>query len=301
MKFIKYIFATIAVSCLFTTSVFAANLSTDYKYTFSLDATPTTLEAGDTVTVSVYLSAKDASNNAIDTIAVPSDNTAYMSIGLNYNDDVLSIEKSADCIDTDTEISKAYRSVTLNEGNVTFGNSGLYGEDIGTVTPSTALVKFIFTVKDGVSTVTYDNSNPLFSLVDGTTFLKDTSSTPAVGTFATNTTFASAPAITVNGSAPTGATATVADTNETVGVTAYTIANDEELTDGKKVMTKTFENVTLKEASRVNVTIGSRSQQFGSDLFGKLGGLEIGKLTFGIIVDSTVAASDVTAFSLDLN
>ena len=89
-------------------------------------------------------------------------------------------------------------------------------------------------------------------------------------------------------------TATAAGTSADGKITAYTIAND---TEGvSRVLVKTFENVTISESSRVYVKIGDRRQTFGSDLAEKASGITAGTVTFGIIVDASISASDVLEF-----
>lgn len=97
---------------------------------------------------------------------------------------------------------------------------------------------------------------------------------------------------------PTGPTATKGETAAN-GITEYTVANDEDLADKKVMMSPKFENQTITEATRFVVTWNGIERKFGSDLYAKLGGqgvdIQIGSLTFGLIVDDANAkASDFT-------
>ena len=99
---------------------------------------------------------------------------------------------------------------------------------------------------------------------------------------------------------PTGPTATAAGTSADGKITAYTIANDAagDVDATEKVITKTFEGLTITDATRVYVTIDGENRVFGSDLAEATNGLDIGKLTFGIIVNANVDLSKITEFDV---
>ncbi len=292
----KFILASLAVSCAFTATAFAAELSTDYNYTYSIEVTPATVNAGDTVEVAVFMSATDTSGNPIDAISIPDDNDATVGVGLNFNPDVVSIAVSRDTVSTDTYLANMFRKTKVNgTNNITMFYDGTYGIDIGEIAPDTALVKYTFTVLDSATTATYDSSNPLFELLAATTETADTLGNKVT----TNKTMAACPTVNVKGTAPAGPTATQVGTTSAKGVTEYAISTGEQV-----MMSQKFTNQTITEATRVLITYNGETRPFGSDLYAKLGGttnggeIEIGSLTFGLIVSGD-ATADQFEFAIE--
>lgn len=293
MKIIKYLLAAVAVSCAFTATAFATELSNDHNYTFSLTATPDTVKAGDTISVSVYLSATDSEGNPVESITASNSNNMTLSIGLDYNDEVLTwADTEDDGIATDTLMDNwdVYYAIGQNKGNNTLVYQGRYAK-IGAITPTTALVTYKFTVKEGVASATYDASNPLFKLVSGSTAYSNANTVQET----TKKTMAPVNTITVQGSGSTGST-TVA------GVAGKDLTG---LDAGYKTFSApAYVEMTNSADNKITVTkdgasAGSQEYEFGKDTIGVVGGkVKVLPIVSYQIGRNGVAAGDVFTITL---
>ena len=97
---------------------------------------------------------------------------------------------------------------------------------------------------------------------------------------------------TVNGSV--GPTVEKADDKTAEGITGYTVST---LADKKVMVSEKLIDQEITEETRLYVTYKGETRKFGSDLYALLGGttggsIEIGSLTFGLIVDGSAAAAE---------
>lgn len=231
MKTLKFLLATLAVSCAFSATAFAAELSNDYNYTFDVQVTPETVKAGETVEVAVFLSATDAEGNAIDELTWGvNTSTATLSLGLDYDADVLTwIDNDTDGMYTDTKYDAVdlFYSVQDNGGNLGLVLSEQYRK-IGAIAPDTTLITYKFKVADDADTATYNASNPLVALKSDTTSYAILEAETVKKTL-------NVPTVSVVGAGP---------------VEDKSVKTDDTLTDGKGVVELTYgkdaENKTLE-------------------------------------------------------
>lgn len=303
MKTLKFLLATLAVSFAFSATAFAAELSDAYNYTFDLKVSPATVNAGETIEVSVFLSATDASGNPIDTLAETGNTDSMtLSLGLDYDASVLTwADNDVDGMYTDTKLDPVdlYYTVVDNGGNLGFVLTEQYRK-IGAIAPDTALLTYKFKVADNAATATYNASKPLVALKSDTTSYAN--STKVTSTL--NKTL-NVPAVSVVGSTPTPPpTPTVsANKTESTNVDVYTFENSDDMAGKRVLMTKaTTAGSTISEKTRFKVTYeGQEPRIYGSDIWEKLkaqgGGTIAAETTvkFGIVVtDNSLDAAKFT-------